>query len=98
MKNYLSSRTCNKVTPGHRGLSADDGVPDGRLADGGGEALLSSRGRQKPEAGKLLHQRHPNEAKQGWDVFRVRNYRRKKKNTLGDGGFQTHLYLLCIMA
>lgn len=52
------------MTPGYSGLPADDGVPNGGLADGGGgETLFSSSGGQKPQAGKLLHQGHPNEAK-----------------------------------
>lgn len=71
VKNYHSGRTCYNVTPGYRGMPADDGVSDGELADWrGGEALLSSSGWQKPQAGKLLHQRHPNEAKWGCWGFR----------------------------
>lgn len=31
-------------------------------------------------------------------MFRVRATEKNQKNTLGDGGFQTHLYLLCMMA
>lgn len=40
-------------------LSANDGVPERGLADGGGDAFLSRSGRQEPQAGKLLRQSHP---------------------------------------
>lgn len=95
-KNYHSSRTFYKVTPGYCGLPADDGVPDGGPADGrGGEALLSSSGRQKPQTGKFLHQRHPNKAKRGCWGFQSET---REYNHIGDGSFQTHLYFLCMMA
>lgn len=61
---YNSSGTYHNVTPGYRRLPADDGVSIGGLTDGGGEAFLSWSWGQKPQAGKLLHQRHPSTAKQ----------------------------------
>lgn len=68
---YHSSRRCNKMSPGCCGLSADNRVPEGGLADGGGGAFLSRGGRQKAEAGELLSQSHSEENRQV-SVSRIR--------------------------
>lgn len=52
------------MSPGCCGLSADNRVPEGGLADGGGGAFLSRGGRQKAEAGELLSQSHSEENRQ----------------------------------
>lgn len=45
--------------PGCRRLPADNGVPEGGLADGGRGAFLSRSRRQEAQAGELVSQSHP---------------------------------------
>lgn len=87
------------MSPGCCGLSADNRVPEGGLADGGGGAFLSRGGRQKAEAGELLSQSHSEENRQETHgqviMSSIRLLRPMHESTLT---FMIHLYLLCMMA
>lgn len=96
-ESYRSCRSRNKVSPGRRGLPADNRVPEGRLADGGRGAFLSRSRRQEAQAGELVSQSHPEKThSERRDAFTPPGCAVAAAEKCDGANF--HLYLLCMMA